>query len=267
MWGHTYDWATAEVDWSSGWGGADNEWYAAILPRIHHLLPARSVVEIGCGHGRWTAFLRDHAGEIRAVDVAEPCVAATRARFGDDDRVNVTATDGHSVGPVPDRTVDLVFSFDSLVHADPETMDAYLGEMARVLTDDGTGFVHHSNLADCRTSRTHRMLRRVPLRVPLLSVAFVRMGVPDAHLHWRDPSVGAASVSAAAERHGLRCLTQELVPWGTGRTLIDCISTIVRIGSTRDRGRHVIENRAFAAEAPALAALARANLPPAPVAP
>ena len=250
MWGHTYDWRTAERDWSSGWGGADGEWHAVVLPRIHDLLPARSVVEIGCGHGRWTAFLRNRADAVRAVDVAEPCVEACRARFADDERVTVARTDGHHLDGVANRSVDLVFSFDSLVHADLGVMDAYLGEAARVLDRDGAAFLHHSNLAECRTRPRLR-------RVPVLRRALARAGVIETDLHWRDGTVGADAVRRAAERHGLRCVTQELIPWGTGRLPIDCISTVVRIGSARDHGHcRVVANPHFGADAQALAALA-----------
>jgi SAM-dependent methyltransferase len=252
MWGRTYDWTHAERDWSSGWGGATGEWYGVLWPRLHHLLPARSVVEIGCGHGRWTEFLRSRSERLVAVDLAESCVAACATRFADDPAVTVRRTDGRSLDDVADGSVDLVFSFDSLVHADLGVMDAYLGEAARVLAPDGTAFLHHSNLAGCR-------LRPGLRRLPVLPHVLGRLGVLERDLHWRDPSVGAEEVSAAAERHGLRCVTQELVPWGTGRMLIDCISTVVRIGSAADHGRHVIENPAFGADAPALSALARAR--------
>jgi len=252
MWGHTWDWRTSEQAWSGGWGGAAGQWFGSILPRIHHLLPASSVVEIGCGHGRWTSFLGTACDALWAVDVAEPCVAACQERFADDAHVMCVHTDGMSLGPVPDRSVDLVFSFDSLVHADRPVMDAYLAETARVLTDDGTAFLHHSNLGACRT---HPRLRRVPPLHRLLARA--RLVEPD--LHWRDHTVSADVVAASAERHGLRCVTQELVPWDTRRELIDCISTVVRVGSARDHGRHVVVNRSFGCEAPALAALASAT--------
>src|SRR5579859_8081721 len=40
--------------------------------------------------------------------------------------------DGTSLAMIEDGTVDLVFSFDSLVHVEADVMDAYLDEIARV---------------------------------------------------------------------------------------------------------------------------------------
>ena len=63
--------------------------------------------------------------------------------------MTVMQCDGSSLRGVGDESVDLVFSFDSLVHADAMTMDAYVGECARVLRNDGVAFLDHSNLAAC----------------------------------------------------------------------------------------------------------------------
>ena len=51
---------------------------------------------------------------------------------------------------VADRSVDFAFSFDSLVHADAEVLDAYAAELARTLAPDGVAFIHHSNLGAYR---------------------------------------------------------------------------------------------------------------------
>jgi len=50
-----------------------------------------------------------------------------------------------SLAVAADRSIDLVFSFDSLVHAERDVIGGYLNEFARVLADDGVAFIHHSN--------------------------------------------------------------------------------------------------------------------------
>ena len=47
---------------------------------------------------------------------------------------------------VEDGSIDFVFSFDSLVHVEADVLDAYLDQLARKLTPDGVGFIHHSNM-------------------------------------------------------------------------------------------------------------------------
>ena len=41
----------------------------SILPRIARFLPAGSMLEIAPGHGRWTAYLREHCDTLAIVDL------------------------------------------------------------------------------------------------------------------------------------------------------------------------------------------------------
>jgi hypothetical protein len=54
--------------------------------------------------------------------------------------------DGRSLDMIEDESIDFVFSFDSLVHADSGTVRSYMLQIARKLRFSGTGFIHHSNL-------------------------------------------------------------------------------------------------------------------------
>ena len=67
-------------------------------------------------------------------------------------------------------------------------------------------------------------------------------------LHWRDFSVDAKKVERFAGENGLRCLSQEIIPWGTKRMLIDCISTIARNNSSANKGNRIFRNRRFMEE-------------------
>ena len=58
-WGQDYDWSEAGDEWSRPWGGPEAQWYGSLYPRIHRFLPTGQVLEIACGHGRWTQFLKD----------------------------------------------------------------------------------------------------------------------------------------------------------------------------------------------------------------
>src|SRR4029077_1318302 len=54
--------------------------------------------------------------------------------------------DGSSLDVVPDGSVDFVFSFDSLVHAEKDVIERYIQQLSKKLKLDGVGFIHHSNL-------------------------------------------------------------------------------------------------------------------------
>ena len=237
VWDAEYDWTFRGEEWSLAWGGAAQEWNASIEPRIRRFLPSQRVVEIGAGFGRWTAFLKESAGELTLVDVSRKCLDACRERFGTGGTVRYLQTDGHSL-PVPDGSIDFVFSFDSLVHAEADVMQSYVRELARVLAADGVAFLHHSNLGEY--SRLPFKLGRIPL--------LVKSGLAEASDGWRARSVTARAMRKWTESAGLVCVTQELINWGT-RRLIDCISVVARAGSRQDHTRRVVRNPHFRCEA------------------
>jgi SAM-dependent methyltransferase len=242
-WDGRYRWDQRGDEWSRPWGGAAAQWYTTLLPRIRGFLPAGTVLEIACGHGRWTGFLKDACRRLVLVDLSESCIAACRERFAGESHIEYHVNDGRSLAMLPDRSVDFVFSFDSLVHADASVMTAYLAELARILTPDGAAFLHHSNLGEY--AARYARVRRVPKLEGLL----ILLGALDPFTHWRDPGVSAGAVAAWAEEHDLRCIRQELVHWSTRRALIDCLSTVVRRGSALDGPPRVVRNRDFMREA------------------
>jgi SAM-dependent methyltransferase len=224
-----FDWRQGGDEWSDWWGGPSSQWRNTLYPRVAEYLPAGRILEIAPGYGRWTQFLREHCDELVGVDLSVECVEACRLRFQKDRRLTFHANDGKSLAAVRDRSIDLAFSFDSLVHVEQDVMDAYLGELARVLTDDGVAFLHHSNLAVYANGES----------APRMA-------------HWRGPSASAQAVARSATGLGLSCFRQELIPWGKEpEFLIDSLSWIVRAGSRYDGPLEVVANPAFMDEAAA----------------
>lgn len=253
-WGESYDWTEAGDEWSEPWGGAEAQWYGSLYPRIHRFLPAANILEIACGFGRWTQFLKEHCDQLTAVDLSEKCIDACRERFDGDERLRFITNDGTTVPEVADASIDFVFSFDSLVHVDQATISAYLGELRRVLKPEGVAFIHHSNYG--AYAKRYAAIRTVPKLPGVLR----RVHVLDFH-HMRDQGVSAESVAAAAEQNGLRCIGQEIIPWVTSRTMIDCISVIVPDESPAKRPNHVVRNPEFNREGPYVKRVASVYLP------
>lgn len=200
-WGDLYDWKHGGEEWSDAWGGSHAQWSHTLLPRLSRFLPASRAVEIGCGHGRWTNFLRDHCRELIALDLADSCVAACADRFAADSRVVCRQTDGASLTGVADGSVDLVFSFDSLVHAEFDTLEGYLGEVRRCLAPDGVAFLHHSNFGEILALRPGSW-----------------------NHHWRAESVSAERIAGRCAELGLIVRSQEIIAWGE---VVDCDSLSV----------------------------------------
>ena len=68
---------------------------------IPFVSPAQTVMEIGPGFGRWTAFLKDSAGELLLADVSRKCLDACRERFGTTGKIHYLLTDGRSLVLTP----------------------------------------------------------------------------------------------------------------------------------------------------------------------
>ena len=223
VWNGGYEWPLAGDEWSEAWGGPSHQWWQTLFPRLQGYVPAERILEIAPGYGRWTHFLKDLCDEMVIVDLSQECIDHCGRRFAEDDHITAHVNDGKSLAMVEDGSIDLVFSFDSLVHVEHDVIDAYLSQLATKLTPNGIGFIHHSNMGMYGPSECeHR------------------------NQHWRGGSVSAQSFGATAHRHGLRCLSQEMLVWGAEDTLLnDCISIFTPAGSAWERPNVVAQNDTF----------------------
>jgi hypothetical protein len=161
---------------------------------------------------------------------------------------------------VEDGSIDFAFTFDSLVHAETDVLGAYIAQLARKLSPDGIGFLHHSNIGAYKTLT--RLARRVPGRAvgPL-----VRSGALINIVAWRAESVTAESVARQCEDAALACVAQEKVNWEFGRHLIDAFTVFTPRGSRWDRPLAVSRNRCFTEEGRRIARLyAEGSFPASP---
>jgi hypothetical protein len=235
-----YDWKEGGEEWSAPWGGSAAQWFGTIFPRIHECLPASTILEIAPGFGRWTHYLKEHCQRLHIVDPFADCIEACRRRFGDDSRLSYHINDGSSLAMIPDRSIDFVFCFDSLVHTPRTTVEAYVRQLADKLKDDGAGFIHHSNLGEYASSVGEQLPRRV--RKLLIKAKILDQD------HQRAPDMTAELFRAYCAEHGLTCVCQELINW-RGRRLIDCFTTFARAGSKWAGTCRIVRNPDFMREA------------------
>jgi SAM-dependent methyltransferase len=198
-----YAWPKGGEEWSRRWGGARREWFHTIFSRILPFLPAPSVLEIAVGRGRWTGFLLDRCERYHGVDIVESCVEHCRRRFAGRRKAVFSLNDGKTLPMVADRSVDFVFSFDSLVHADRDAIGSYLRDLSRKLVVGGYGFIHHSNMG-------------------------AYAGAPVSNPHWRDPGMSGELFAALCVEAGLTCVAQETVSWNQPQ-MSDCFSLFARL--------------------------------------
>lgn len=227
-----YDWSTAGEEWSLPWGGTRSMWLATIFPRIGEFLPAGRVVEIGAGHGRVAKILHAFtADELILYDIIDECVQVCGKLFEGSSKTRCLKTDGLTLPELDDASVDLAFSFYSLVGANRDTIRAYMEEFDRVLKPEGAAFIHHSNAAmyadpdQLATDQRQRLLSA-----------------------YRDITVDADTVQQLARQNNLLCIKQECINWDLDEVLSDCFSTIVRPESKRAIAPQVTHNLGFQQE-------------------
>jgi hypothetical protein len=183
-------------------------------------------MEIGPGYGRWSQYLKNYCERLILIDLAPRCIAACQERLGTSGNIEYVVNDGLSFPDIPDRSVNFIFSFDSLVHADPPVFQSYLLHAAKKLTPNGYGFMHHSNLGSYRGE--------LPRERP-------------ANEYWRSRTMSAQLFREQCSEAGLSCFRQELVQWLHSERLLDCFSTFRRRGATEVES--VVCNTHFMAEA------------------
>lgn len=202
LWGDNYGWEEAGEEWSVAWGGSEAQWYGSLFPRLHRLLPASSILEIAPGYGRWTRFLLPNCERYLGIDLNASCVEACRNRFSNASHARFESNDGLSLAAAPDASFDVVFSFDSLVHAEIDVLQAYVPEILRKLKPGGTAFIHHSNYAQSQL-------------------------VEGQNDHSRAHSVSASAVADLVSVHGGQMVVQEVVTW-IDAALLDCLTMFRR---------------------------------------
>ena len=183
-----------------------------------------------------------------AVDISKKCIEHCRVRFATDQHVKFHVNDGSSLDAVPDGSIDFVFSFDSLVHAEKEVIEAYLAQLGRKLTSNGVGFVHHSNIQEYRVRLAiMNRYRRLPkvLRERVLTESHMEALLSINIAGWRAPSMTAELFRQYCDLAGLKCVSQELINWSRGRCLVDCISVFTRPGSRWDAENLGLRNGKF----------------------
>ena len=225
-WNNFYDWSRYQGDeWSARWGGHDMQWYWCLYPRIASHLPARNVLEIGPGFGRWVRYLIDQCDHLYLVDISEKCINACRRRFGEEN-ITYRVGSGNSLEGLEDESIDFAFSWETLTYVEQDDLEIYLASLYSKLTPEGTAFLHHSNLANY--ARYFQNTLKIPKK---WRDTLKKRGLLD-YDQWRARTVTAESFKQAAEKIGFQVWSQEWIPWG-GKKMIDCLSVIGKKSSEK----------------------------------
>ncbi|UCF78425.1 MAG: class I SAM-dependent methyltransferase [Candidatus Eiseniibacteriota bacterium] len=106
-----------------------------------------SVLEIGCGIGRMTAYFAERFRQVSAVDVSPRMIEQARSNLDRYSNVSLLVCNGYDLNDFEDARFDFVFSYITFQHIPDAAITArYIGEAGRVLRDGGHFYFQVNNL-------------------------------------------------------------------------------------------------------------------------
>lgn len=106
-------------------------------------IASASVLEIGSGGGRIAARVAPLCRELTCCDLPGPLLELCKSALAEFDNVRYRPlVEGMPQIPVDDESIDLIYSFDTLIHLDQRTIFRYFRESSRCLKSGGRAALH-----------------------------------------------------------------------------------------------------------------------------
>jgi len=132
---------------------AHEHWHRYAFAR--RLVAGKRVLDVACGEGYGSALLAGVAGSVTGIDIDAAAVAHARQRYAA--LANVSFAEGSAATlPLPDASVDVVVSFETIEHLPRADQPRMLAEIARVLTADGVLVMSAPNPVEYSAARNYR---------------------------------------------------------------------------------------------------------------
>jgi len=132
---------------------AHEHWHRYLFARRQ--AAGRRVLDVACGEGYGSALLARVAQAVLGVDLDADTVAHAGERYAA--LANVRFVQGSATAlPVPDASIDVVVSFETIEHLPRADQPRMLAEIARVLRPDGVLVLSAPNPAEYSDARGYR---------------------------------------------------------------------------------------------------------------
>lgn len=131
------------------WGGPAFADYIVELVGPH-LGPDVDVLELGCGGGKFSQRLAPKCRSLVCADISPEMIEHTRETLtarGLGVNVGFQVLNGIDFSGVRSESADFIFSYDVLLHLQPQNVFSYLLDARRVLRANGVFMLHQINLA------------------------------------------------------------------------------------------------------------------------
>jgi ubiquinone/menaquinone biosynthesis C-methylase UbiE len=116
-----------------------------IFRRLFGRLDLTSVIELACGRGRHAEKIAPACGSLVLIDIHQENIDFCKSRLGHHPNVSFAKNNGYQFTGVAAGSVTAIYCYDAMVHFNPDLVENYLNETARVLAKDGMALYHHSN--------------------------------------------------------------------------------------------------------------------------
>jgi SAM-dependent methyltransferase len=115
----------------------------------------KRVLDVACGEGYGSALLSQTAGAVVGVDIAESAIEHARTAYAS--LSNLRFEHGSATAlPLPDASIDVVVSFETIEHLAGPDQPRMIKEIARVLTADGILLLSAPNPVEYSLARNYR---------------------------------------------------------------------------------------------------------------
>lgn len=115
----------------------------------------RRVLDVSCGEGYGSALLAEAAAEVVGIDIASEAVDHARRAYAG--RARLRFERGSAIAlPLPDASIDVAVSFETIEHLPREEQPRMVRELARVLTRDGVLLLSAPNPVEYSQARDYR---------------------------------------------------------------------------------------------------------------
>jgi SAM-dependent methyltransferase len=132
---------------------AHEHWHRYAFARRY--VAGKRVLDVACGEGYGTALLAGVAGAVTGIDIDAGAVAHARKTYAA--LPNLRFAEGSAARlPLPDASVDVVVSFETIEHLPRADQPRMLAEIARVLAADGVLVMSAPNPVEYSTARNYR---------------------------------------------------------------------------------------------------------------
>lgn len=131
-----------DVDEFLALGRADVERARGILAGAGLPTTWNRVLDFGCGAGRLSQALAEHADQVVGLDVSPPMLDTARTLDRSDGRCLFLLGEDPDLRAFPDGSFDLVLTERVLQHLPRPVLENYVAEFVRVLRPGGVAFLH-----------------------------------------------------------------------------------------------------------------------------